>query len=283
MNTDKILSIPAEEYHAESRNGRYMSSHLLADFRESPELYRRKTTGQIEDTESTALAIGHAAHCLILEGRMAFDEQYLVSDGPVNARTNEPYGKTTKSYSDWLAAQTKGSPLLQGLRLHHQASEVRLDARRGDAAAGERQPRGRPPRRILRNPLPDTHGLVQPRIRPRRPQDLRQPEVVRERLPPLRIPLPDGILPCRHRIGAGRERPRPHHSSGEERAVLDRLCWSFSRVSSKRRSRSTRRLSPATGSASTPDTGRPATSRFVSSLRSDPNLVESHKRKVKRN
>ena len=40
-------------------------------------------------------------------GRMAFDDQYLVSDGPVNARTNEPYGKTTKSYSDWLAAQTK--------------------------------------------------------------------------------------------------------------------------------------------------------------------------------
>lgn len=107
MNTDKILSIPAAEYHAESRSGRYMSSHLLADFRESPELYRRKTTGQIEDTESTALAIGRAAHCLILEGRMAFDEQYLVADGPVNARTNEPYGKTTKSYSDWLAAQTK--------------------------------------------------------------------------------------------------------------------------------------------------------------------------------
>lgn len=38
---------------------------------------------------------------------MAFDDQYLVSDGPVNARTNEPYGKTTKSYSDWFAAQTK--------------------------------------------------------------------------------------------------------------------------------------------------------------------------------
>lgn len=107
MNTDKILTIPAEEYHAESRNGRYMSSHLLADFRESPELYHRKVTGEIAQTESPALALGRAAHCLILEGRMAFDDQYLVSDGPVNARTNEPYGKTTKSYSDWLAVQTK--------------------------------------------------------------------------------------------------------------------------------------------------------------------------------
>ena len=100
MNTDRILTIPAEEYHAESRNGRYMSSHLLADFRESPELYHRKVSGEIAQTESPALALGRAAHCLILEGRMAFDNQHLVSDGPVNAKTNEPYGKTTKSYSD---------------------------------------------------------------------------------------------------------------------------------------------------------------------------------------
>ena len=105
MNTDKILSIPAEEYHAESRNGHYMSSHLLADFRESPELYHRKVTGEIAATESPALALGRAAHCLILEGRMAFDEQYLVSDGPVNAKTGEAFGKTTKSYSEYFQTE----------------------------------------------------------------------------------------------------------------------------------------------------------------------------------
>ena len=43
----KLLDIPADEYHAANRSGRYMSSHLLADFRESPELYRRKTSGEI--------------------------------------------------------------------------------------------------------------------------------------------------------------------------------------------------------------------------------------------
>ena len=47
MNTDRFLSIPAEEYHAASRCGRYMSNHNLAAFRESPELYRRKTSGEI--------------------------------------------------------------------------------------------------------------------------------------------------------------------------------------------------------------------------------------------
>lgn len=43
----KLLDIPAAEYHAASRRGEYVSSHLLADFRESPELYRRKTNGEI--------------------------------------------------------------------------------------------------------------------------------------------------------------------------------------------------------------------------------------------
>ena len=77
----------------------------------------RKVSGEIAATESPTsvfatlrrdkLALGRAAHCLILEGRMAFDDQYLVSDGPVNAKTGEAFGRTTKSYSDWLDAQTK--------------------------------------------------------------------------------------------------------------------------------------------------------------------------------
>lgn len=107
MNTGKFLTIPADEYHAASRSGRHMSSHLLADFRESPELYRRKTSGKIAEAEGSALALGRAAHCLILEGRAAFDGQFLVADGPVNPKTSEPYGKATKAYADWLASQTK--------------------------------------------------------------------------------------------------------------------------------------------------------------------------------
>ena len=61
MNTDRFLAIPAEEYHAASRCGRYMSSHLLADFRESPELYRRKTSGEIASADTQSLALGSAA------------------------------------------------------------------------------------------------------------------------------------------------------------------------------------------------------------------------------
>ncbi|UKI32151.1 MAG: hypothetical protein L6W00_00540 [Lentisphaeria bacterium] len=45
-NTNFIIHEPADEYHARSRSGEFMSSHLLADFRESPALYRRKVSGK---------------------------------------------------------------------------------------------------------------------------------------------------------------------------------------------------------------------------------------------
>ena len=98
------FTIPAAEYHAASRRGEYMSSHLLADFRESPALYRKKIAGVVADSESPALALGRATHCLILEGRMAFDEQYVVADGPVNAKTGESFGRATKAYAEWLSS-----------------------------------------------------------------------------------------------------------------------------------------------------------------------------------
>ena len=87
------LSIPAAEYHAASRRGEYMSSHLLADFRESPALYRKKIDGDVPDSESPALALGRAAHC------------HIVSDGPINPKTGESFGRATKTYSEWLASQ----------------------------------------------------------------------------------------------------------------------------------------------------------------------------------
>lgn len=102
-----FVSIPADEYHADARAGKYLSSHLLADFRRSPILYRKKTTGEIASSDSPALALGRAAHTLILEGRAAFDEQYIVSDGPTNPKTGEPFGRMTKAHAEWSAAQTK--------------------------------------------------------------------------------------------------------------------------------------------------------------------------------
>ena len=107
MSTAFIVHEPADEYHARSRGGEFMSSHLLADFRESPALYRKKITGKIEESESAAFTIGRATHSLILEGRHAFDRDYLVADGPVNPKTGEPYGSKTKAFTEWAASQER--------------------------------------------------------------------------------------------------------------------------------------------------------------------------------
>ncbi len=102
-----FADIPAEEYHAAAREGEYLSSHLLGDFRRAPLLYWMKMAGEIAPADSAALFLGRAAHAYSLEGLAAFDREFSVSDGPVNPKTGEPFGKTTKAYREWAAAQTR--------------------------------------------------------------------------------------------------------------------------------------------------------------------------------
>ena len=137
MRINFITHEPADEYHARSRSGEFMSSHLLADFRESPALFRKKITGEIEQKESSAFALGRAAHSLILEGREAFDREFVVADGPVNPKTGEPYGAKTKAYADWLATQDREVVscrdyafilnLQESVEIHAAASELLTD------------------------------------------------------------------------------------------------------------------------------------------------------------
>jgi exodeoxyribonuclease VIII len=94
-----------KEYHAKSMSGEYMSSHLLFDFMESPLVYAMKITGLWEQTTSTDFAFGTAAHKYILEGADVFNTEYVVSEGPINPKTGEPYGKATKAYQEWEQAQ----------------------------------------------------------------------------------------------------------------------------------------------------------------------------------
>ncbi len=104
---DIIFDLPAAEYHADAKAGKFLSSHLLGDFRRCPALYRKKMLGEINEQESGAYTLGRAAHKLILEGRAAFDSEYVVSDGPVNPKTNAPYGRSTKAFEAWSATQTR--------------------------------------------------------------------------------------------------------------------------------------------------------------------------------
>ena len=96
MNSNFITHEPADIYHARSRSGEFMSSHLLADFRESPALFRKEINGEIEQKDTPAFVLGRAAHSLILEGRTAFDRDFVVTDGPVNPSRTAPAGRTLR-------------------------------------------------------------------------------------------------------------------------------------------------------------------------------------------
>ena len=98
---------PAQEYHAKA--GEYLSSHQLLDFMACPWLYRKKQLGLIEDADTPAMLVGRAAHVRILEGRDAYESQFAFG-GPINPKTNKPFGSTTKAFAEW--ADMQGKPVL---------------------------------------------------------------------------------------------------------------------------------------------------------------------------
>jgi len=98
---------PAEEYHAKAAN--FLSSHQLMDFMKCPWLHFKKRSGQIPDKDSPAYLIGRAAHSRILEGRDVYEASFAMG-GPVNPKTNRPFGTKTKAFAQWASEQ--GMPVL---------------------------------------------------------------------------------------------------------------------------------------------------------------------------
>ena len=67
-NLPYLRIVPEEDYHRAAREGEFVGSHQLADFRTCPRLYHKKMTGEIERTDSSAFQFGLALHKLALEG-----------------------------------------------------------------------------------------------------------------------------------------------------------------------------------------------------------------------
>ena len=103
-STSFLILEPAAVYHAKAKE--HLTSHALGDFRRCPLLYRKKKLGLIADEDRPAYLIGRAVHTLVLEGRERFEAEYTVG-GPINPRTGEIYGSTTKAFAEWAAAQGK--------------------------------------------------------------------------------------------------------------------------------------------------------------------------------
>ena len=68
-----IIHEPESEYHAQSKSGDILSSHMLARFQEMPYKYFATITGRYKEPDKAEYALGSAAHKLILEGREAFE------------------------------------------------------------------------------------------------------------------------------------------------------------------------------------------------------------------
>lgn len=100
-----IIHEPESQYHARSKSGEILSSHMLARFCEMPYKYFATISGLYHEPKKQEYAFGAATHKLILEGEDAFNAAYVVSDGPINERTGKPYGKDSKVYLDWLSTQ----------------------------------------------------------------------------------------------------------------------------------------------------------------------------------
>ena len=102
-----LIHEPADTYHAQA--GKFLSSHLLADFRRNPLLFHKKELGLVQDQDRPAYIVGRAAHVLILEGREVYERTYAFG-GPINPKTGQPFGSRTKAFQDW--ADEQGKPVL---------------------------------------------------------------------------------------------------------------------------------------------------------------------------
>lgn len=100
---NKLISEPAEIYHAQ--RGQFLSSHALGDFRRCPRFFRDKEIGAIPDKDNGAYRLGRAVHCLTLEGRAAYEKDFIIG-GPINERTGKSYGRDTKAFAAWAADQS---------------------------------------------------------------------------------------------------------------------------------------------------------------------------------
>ena len=58
--------------------------------------------------ESDAMRFGTMVHSLILEPEKFSNEYAIMPQSPINEKTGEPYGKTTKKYAEWYENLPKG-------------------------------------------------------------------------------------------------------------------------------------------------------------------------------
>jgi len=98
MRFTHIASEAESVYHATDA----LTASKIKDFVKSPLLYHLKRTGMLPHaTASASMRLGTLVHLAALEPtRWA---HMVRTDGPINPKTEKPYGPETKAASDWMA------------------------------------------------------------------------------------------------------------------------------------------------------------------------------------
>ena len=90
-----------------------VSNSMLSLLKRSPWTFYKTYVTQdpaekMESEETDAMRLGSAVHMLALEPEK-FGAEYLVLDGPINSRTERPYGRESDKFKAWLEAENNAN------------------------------------------------------------------------------------------------------------------------------------------------------------------------------
>lgn len=95
------IHVSESDYHG-TPYSQYMTSHKLATFADDPAIYDLAARGLLPREEKPEWVVGSAFHCYFLEPAL-FAQKYVVGDGPINPKTDRPYGRDTNKWRDFEA------------------------------------------------------------------------------------------------------------------------------------------------------------------------------------
>lgn len=115
--TIQYYTEPDDVYHAQSK--KFLSSHMLMEFIESPRQYNRIMTGQAwPQGDNENFKFGAAFHMAVLQPELFAKTYTDDGDAPINPKTGKPYGDGTQKYAEWLSTLPSGTNVLSREKLN---------------------------------------------------------------------------------------------------------------------------------------------------------------------
>jgi len=105
---DALVPMTRDEYFAASENRMVVTPENIGGLIEYPALFHAmQENRELRPALSEAMTTGRALTDFLSVPAEEFLQTYAVVDGPVNPKTNKPYGTDTKVYAEWRASQEK--------------------------------------------------------------------------------------------------------------------------------------------------------------------------------